>query len=114
MQIELEKSKSRLLLHVEAKKSQDERDIMAKKYDETIRSMQETHQNRMKALAQQHEIATEALMGQFNQEISMLKSFHKSHLDRILADTQEQISANIKEIENLKKKQNEKIGKHEN
>ena len=106
-QLEFEKSRSKLVLHFEAKKSQDEKDIMARKYEETIKSMNDTHQNRMKALTQQHDMATEALMEQFKREISQLKTSHKSHIDRLLAESEEQNEAHFAQIEKIKSQNKE-------
>lgn len=112
-QIEFEKSRSKLLLHIEAKKSQDEKDVLANKYEETIRNMMETNQNRMKALAQQHEIATEVLMDQFKREINMLKNSHKAAIDRLFSEHQGQIGDFVSQIEEIKKKDKENTGKKE-
>lgn len=94
-------------MHVEAKKSQDEKDIMARKYEETIKSINETHQNRMKALVQQHENATEALIDQFKREISALKASHKAHIDRLISEAEEQSSSAYAQIDQLKQKHKE-------
>ncbi|OMJ83445.1 hypothetical protein SteCoe_15613 [Stentor coeruleus] len=107
--IEFEKTKSKLLLHCEAKRSLDEKDILAKKYEESLKSMTETHQLRMKALTQQHELANSTLMDQFSREISMIKLNHKGQIDRIAQESQEKSSQHYEEILQLKEKHKKKL-----
>lgn len=108
-QIEFEKTRSKLLLHCEAKRSLDEKDILAKKYEESLKSMTDTHQLRMKALTQQHELANSTLMDQFSREISMIKLNHKGQIDRLAQESQEKSSQHYEEILRLKEKHKKKI-----
>lgn len=99
-------------MHFEAKKSQDEKEILAKKYEDTIKSLNEAHSSRLKTLSSQHQLATETLIDQFTKEINMLKCSQKAHIDRLIQENESKQEYFQKKIEDLQATHKHKMSKH--
>lgn len=85
-QLELEKSRSKLMIHAEAKRNDQERQLIQGRYEEAMKVLGETQSSRLKIISEQHEFTTEMLLNQFRQEVEALKQTHQMQLDRLKED----------------------------
>lgn len=111
-QIELEKSRTKFLLHAESKRNETEKELISQKHNETLQGVHESHAQRVRFLAQSHDLSVQTLMSQFSEEVKSLKTAHKHHIDSLLGELNEFKRIKNKELENLKKLHEEKEERH--